>query len=134
MMNGAHTADNEMSTTTIAWANYLISLLSGSIGGAGAASWHVLSGRHAKWQHLISYVIVGGSVGLFVGAWLHIYSVLVDLPGDIRHHLVAVGIGSGFMAVTVLVGMRKIACVVLKWHGINVEIKFNRRSEDRQDD
>lgn len=108
---------------------YLISLLSGSAGGAGAAGWHVLNGRGAKRAMIISYVVVGGAVGLFVDAWVLIYAQVIADNGNIVHHLVMLGVGSGFTAATGLAALQKLTSIALKWRGINVEIKFSNKRE-----
>lgn len=106
---------------------YLLALVSGSVGGAGAASWHVISGRSITGPMVLAYVVVGGVVGLFVDAWVLIYATMT--AADVTHHVLALGLGSGFMATTGLVLIRQIAVIALKWRGVNLQVRFNGRDK-----
>lgn len=112
-----------MSQTTSAFL-YLISMLSGGAGGAGAASWHVLAGRPVTRQLLLAYIVVGVVVGVFVDAWVMVWAITAGIGGELIHHLIGLGLGSGFLASTALALIRKIACIALKWKGIEVEVKL----------
>lgn len=104
---------------------YIIGLVSGGAGGAGAAGWHVVSGRQFNRAMLVAYVVVGAFVGLFVDVWVMVWALSVSIPLDtIVHHLFGLGLGSGFIASTALVLLRKITAVVLKWRGVQVEVRM----------
>lgn len=104
---------------------YLIGLLSGGVGGAGAAGWHVLGGRVLNRSMLIAYVVVGAFVGLFVDVWVLIWALSAGVaPDTLVHHLAGLGLGSGFVASTALVILRKLTAVVLKWRGVQVELRM----------
>lgn len=111
---------------------YLVALVSGGAGGAAGAGWHAMGGKAVTRSLLLSYLVVGAVVGIFVDAWLLIYAAMnkADLAGAVIHHLIALGTGSGFMAVTGLVFLRKLATVALKYKGLSVELKFHREGSD----
>ena len=113
-----------MSQTTQAFL-YLISMLSGGAGGAGAASWHVLAGRPVTRQLLLAYIVVGIVVGVFVDAWVMVWAITVGLGSELIHHLIGLGLGSGFLASTALVLISKIACIALRWRGVEVEVRLH---------
>lgn len=112
---------------------YLIGLVSGSFGGAGAAGWHVLGGRRFNRAMLIAYVVVGAVVGLFVDIWMLIWAISNGLNvNNMVHHLFVLGIGAGFIVTSTLLLLQKVAAVALKWRGVQVQVSFRQEKSATQ--
>lgn len=106
------------------WVLAILAIIAGMVGGCGAASFQVLSGRQLTIAVLLAYAMLGAALG--AASFLIVLILAPEL--SVAHSLLmagSMGAGSTMTVAAVRYGVR----VVLKARGIEVDVRFRDPSE-----
>lgn len=103
------------------WVMLLIAIIAGLVGGCGAASYQVLSGRKLSIAISLAYITLGASLGglAFVVAFM-----LTDNQNVESIIVIAGLIGGG--GTVFIAGIRMGIQAILKWKGIELTVNVKR--------
>lgn len=106
------------------WVLAILAIIAGMVGGCGAASFQVLSGRQLTIAILLAYAMLGAALG--AASFL---ILLITAPSlSIAHQMLiagSMGAGSTMTVAAVRYGVR----IILKSRGVEVDVRFRDPAE-----
>ena len=107
----------------------ILAIIAGMLGGCGAASYHVLSGRQLSTTIVLAYMTLGGTLGAL--AFLVIAAFFPET--EVNRLLLAAGLlGAG--STTTVFMLRMMIGLMLRRKGLTINVQLSRIEDDKTPD